>query len=293
MERVNVSRCVYACSALLIFAISILIASQSQRSLYAIRKEHSKEISEALYLPHIKAVEFLSFGYRKVLANYLWFKTISYFGKHFKTDQQYQWLFHMCTLVTTLDPQAQHVYEFGSTILAWEANASQDAVTLLTRAIEHNPTFWKLPYLRGFIYYYFLSQPELAKADFVTASKLPGVHPIVIRLAAKSLFSQDDPAQAIEFLNNMLKSADEPTMKQALIERLRELHYERDLRALEEALARFQATQKKTPQKIGELAAFLTVAVPEQDPYGGTYQINSQGGTISSTSNHKRLGRKR
>lgn len=249
--------------------------------------------SEALYLPDERAVNLVSFGYRKALSTFLWFRTINYFGKHYAGDQRYQWLYHMCDLVTTLDPKARHVYEFGSNILAWEASAPQEAYQLLSKGMLQEPDYWKYPYLRGFISLYFLNNQQGAKEDFVTASHLPGVHPMVVGLAAKTVALQEDPEQAISFLRNVLNSSDDPSVKKVLMDRLRELSYERDLSKLEQALNRYREAHHSIPAQIDELAPYLDSAISLVDPFGGNYIIDAPSGTIKSTSNHKRFGNRK
>ena len=63
----------------------------------------------------------MALGWRNALADVLWFRTISYFGAHYRSDHTYPWLASMCDLVTDLDPRAEHVYRFAGVILPWEA----------------------------------------------------------------------------------------------------------------------------------------------------------------------------
>jgi len=272
----------------LLCIISLYAVVESQQYLSTSEK-NQLALSEALYLPQKNIVKLLSFGYQKVASNYLWFKTINYFGKHYVRDQNYQWLFQMCMLVATLDPKALHVYEFGSTILAWEASQPVLAGELLSQGINENPESWKLHYLRGFNSYYFLNNPNEAKIDFIKASQLPGAHPIAARLAAKTLATQNDPLQAIEFLNDTLKATTDPSVRQVLLERLRELHYEDDLRTYQQALEKYRDTHHIAPSSIEELAPFLTRSISSSDPFGGIYKLDQSGQRIESTSNHKRL----
>lgn len=178
---------------------------------------------EAMYLPNAKAVQALSFGYKNILADILWFKTISYFGLHFKTDKNYTWLYHMCDLVTELDPKAEHVYRFGATMLAWEAGGIRESNLLLSKAVSTFPTNWFFPYLRGFNHLYFLKEPEAAKIDFIEAAKRPGVHPIIASLAAKKTAELDDPKIAIMTIKALLQSSSDPSVREALEKRLNEL----------------------------------------------------------------------
>jgi len=273
--------------------VSALYAVVTSQQYLSTSEKNKPSLSEALYLPQQNIVTLLSFGYQKVASNYLWFKTINYFGKHYVRDQNYQWLFHMCTLVATLDPKALHVYEFGSTILAWEASQATLAGELLSQGIKENPESWKLLYLRGFNSYYFLNNPENAKSDFIKASQLPDAHPIAARLAAKTLAAQNDPQQAIEFLNDTLKATTDSSVRQVLLERLRELHYEDDLRTYEQALEKYRENNHTSPNSIEELVPFLTRRISNTDPFGGSYKLGTSGQTIESTSNHKRLAGKK
>ena len=183
----------------------------------------SHENSEVLYLPDGNALEVVSLGYRNVLANVLWFNTISYFGKHFRGDRDYRWLSHMCEIVTDLDPGAEHVYRFGATMLSWEAKNVEGSNRLLDKAIAHSPNNWLYYYLRGFNFMFFLKDTERARNDFVRAAELPGVHHAVVTLAAKKLSELNSPSVAVEFLEEILRTTEDPMARRALEERLFEL----------------------------------------------------------------------
>lgn len=259
------------------------------KSLERSKPEDGAQLEEVLYLPDGEALELMSFGYRNVLADVLWFNTINYFGKHYHTDQDYRWLAHMCDLVVRLDPEAFHVYEFGSTMLGWEMNQPRKAIALLDRGIEAFPDSWRLYYLRGFTYMFFLKDPERAQADFITASKKPGAHYITARLAAKGLATQDDPETAIAFLNDMLETTEDPSARRALEHRLDEAVYERDMRFLERAVSIFRERHGRLPKEIGELASGGIVTRLPRDPFGGRYYIDESSGEPRSTSGRKRL----
>lgn len=251
--------------------------------------DDSTQMKEVLYLPSGIGLELMSFGYGNVLADLLWFNTINYFGKHYQDDQNYRWLHHMCDLVTTLDPRAFHVYEFGSTMLGWEMGAPDDAIKLLDKALLIFPDSWRIYYLRGFIYMFFKKDAARAQADFVKASKLPGVHYIVARLAAKSFTSQDDPETAISFLSEMIETTIEPSARQALEHRLREAIYERDHRMIERAVGIFKERHGRFPADIGELVSGGIMTKLPKDPFGGQYYLDGASAEAKSTTGRKRL----
>ena len=129
----------------------------------------------------------------------------------------------MCDLVTTLDPKFEASFQFCGTMLSWEAGAPSESIKLMSKAIECDPNNWKYRYLRGITYMLFLKDAARAKEDLVAAAKLPNVHPIVIRLAAKKMAETDDRSSAIEFLENILQTEQDPNAKRVLLERLKEL----------------------------------------------------------------------
>ncbi len=178
---------------------------------------------EVLYLPSGKALHFVSFGYTNALSQVLWLNTISYFGKHFRLDQNYRWLAHMCTIVSDLNPQAEQVYHFCSAMLAWEANSPRESVAILSHGISVRPQDWYLYYLRGFVYMFFLHDAERARDDFVAAAKLPGVELFVVRLAAKKLAELESPQTAIEFLEEAMVRTKDPLARQALSNKLQRI----------------------------------------------------------------------
>jgi len=209
-------------SALFAFALLSTVTWTSQVQL--LREDaltrRMTQADESLYLPDGRALRLLTLGHDRVLAHLLWFKTISYFGKHFASDKSYPWLFHMCDLVTTLSPTAKHVYTFGATMLAWEGHTPEQAMKLLTKAIQNIGDDWYLYYLRGFTAMFFLNDRIRAKEDFVRAAQLPGAHVIVQRLAARELTHGDDPQQAVLLLSDLLRRATDPIVQRALRERL-------------------------------------------------------------------------
>ena len=111
------------CLSAILFLCTIGASSQLDR--YVQLSESDEQ--EVLYLPSGKGLEFISFGYKNFFSDILWFKTISYFGKHFGDDKNYKWLGHMCNLVTDLNPNALHVFRFCSNMLSWESEKPKES----------------------------------------------------------------------------------------------------------------------------------------------------------------------
>ncbi|MDZ4785637.1 MAG: hypothetical protein SGJ02_06120 [bacterium] len=208
----------------IIFFLCLALTSLSLPNLkkeWQSNKPSISEDQEVLYLPKGPGLTILSFGYQNLLADIIWFNTVSYFGKHYKSDQQYKWLFHMCDLVTTLNKNDPERYIFCGLMLGWEAKSPNDSFKILSKAIRNDPNSWKYYYLRGLGSYLLQNDFEQAIEDFLFASKLPDAPIMLASIAAKKLtIHKDDPQTAITFLEEMLKNSNDTVSRSILEKRL-------------------------------------------------------------------------
>lgn len=279
-----------AATALGIVLTAISFPEIGSRQLQA--RTDPSQIEEVMYLPRGPALGFLSFGYRNALADALWFQTINYFGKHYRGNKDYRWLAHMCNLVVDLNPSAPDPYRFCGTMLAWEGDLPEEAIQILSKALQHRPDDWIFYYVRGFTYAYFFEDEDHARADFVKAASLPGAHPLVIRLAAKKLLDSHSPTAAIDFLRLAIANAPDSQTRTVFESRLRETIYELDLRELEAGLEEFKQLNGRAPESMQELLRGSRLTNTWQhrsleDPFGGTYGLGASG-NVESSSGHKR-----
>jgi len=241
---------------------------------------------EVLYLPSGTALDLITLGYRNLAADIIWFNTIDYFGRHYQTDRNYHWLGHMCGLVTDLNPRARDVFEFCGLMLAWEAEAAQEAVDLMTKAIEAEPDYWRYQYMRGFTYMYFLEDAERARDDFTSASKTPEAPDFLARLAARKM-ALSDPLSAIEFLESALQNTTDPAQRGPLENRLREMRHDYTLEILEAAVEHFKEQHGRLPVGLQELVNSGALYWPDpggfHDYYGGEFYLDLDSGTIKAT----------
>jgi tetratricopeptide (TPR) repeat protein len=238
-------------------------------------RQVANQLDEVLYVPNGEGLKLLAFGYDRMLAHVIWFRSISYFGKHYASDRNYQWLEHLCDIATRLNPEAKHAYLFCSTMLSWEAGRPEGSLWVLRRAERQFPDDWYIPYLLGFTRMHFLKDEAGALEDFIRSSKLPSAHQLVKRLAAKKLIELQDPDSAVEFLSQMLHREQEAHARASLEERLKQALLERDLRRLDRAIRAFREREGRDPTAIEELVTAGVVAELPADPYGGEYELRN------------------
>lgn len=186
--------------------------------------EISNQLDEVQYLPKQHAIETITLGYKNVTAQIIWFYTQNYFGKHYRGDQKYNWLYHMCDLITTLDPLNKRAFKFAAFMLGWEAKKTVEARKILAKAMIHHPKDWEFYYIRGSLAYIVEDDPQKAIADFKAGALLPNAPSMMASVAATKIAKvEEEPLAAIAFLKEMLKNAKDPLTRASLKNKINDI----------------------------------------------------------------------
>jgi hypothetical protein len=238
---------------------------------------------ELVYLPDADHLRPLGLGWDTVLADVLWFRTISYFGRHYQTDRAYPWLARMCDLVTDLDPRAEHVYRFGGLILPWEGDEVDAGIRLLEKGTRALPDAWQLRYQLGILRYLFKDDAAGAADDLRVAALLPGAPPTLGGIAAGLAARSHTPETRVAFLRDLLERTESEAARAILVERLRDAQFALDAGRLTALVDRYRQRTGSPPASLDTLVvAGLLRAVPP-DPFGGRYSIDPHTGAVVST----------
>lgn len=167
----------FAIAAALLLASGLLDASVRGRL-------GSPRGEELLYFPSGVFVKQASLGYETAAADAAWLRAIQYYGEHRLTDQKYQRIGHLMSVVTDLDPAFESAYVFGAFVLAQELRRPEEGVALLMKGRRANPDSWRLAFETGFLHYVCRHDDAAASNEFVQATRLPGHPDYVERFAA-------------------------------------------------------------------------------------------------------------
>jgi len=236
-----------------------------------------------VYLPKAEYLAPMSLGWRNVLADVIWFRTISYFGQHYRSDRTYPWLAAMCDLVTDLDPRALHVYRFAGVILPWEADQVDAGIRLLEKGVRQFPDSWLLRYHLGFLQFFFKNEPEKAVEQLRAAVALPGAHPAIARLAAVLARQQYGPETTLAFLDELQQDVDSDDVRGIVVEQMREARLAADLTQLQAAVDAYHQRVGLLPLSLQNLVSEGLIAVVPQEPFDGHYVIDERGRVRSSS----------
>lgn len=244
---------------------------------------------ELAQLPRGELLKPALLGYHHLGADILWLRTLQVLGKKKNSIDEHLWLYHAMDVITTLDPLYAYVYYVGGVVLTDMAGRVDLSNQLLQKGYSANPNEWSLPFLLGYNHYFVLGDSATG-ADYIgRAAKIPGGPGFLPGLATRMYTESGNPDVALQFLEAMWKENPEVAVREKLEERAKEIMIERDLRRLEDAIQRYQQSQRKYPKALSDLVASGILEAIPREPLGGTYQFDPETGQVGSTSRSARL----
>jgi tetratricopeptide (TPR) repeat protein len=229
-----------------------------------------------------KLVKAMSLEYAPLMADIYWTRVVQYYGdKHARHDPNFELLWPLLDLTTTLDPNLLVAYRFGSTFLSEPAprGAGQPelGVELLERGIKANPEYWRLYQDLGFIYYFELKDYAKASAAFAEGSKNPEALIWMKIMAAKIAAEGESLSTSVFLWNEVYETAKDPLVKDNALKHLQMLRAEEDRKQLDGLADEFQKRTGRRPTRVVELVqAGLLQRLPV-DPMGYPYVFGPDG----------------
>jgi hypothetical protein len=229
--------------------------------------------------PMLKA---LSLEYAPLMADLYWTRVVQYYGdKNVRHDENFELLWPLLDVTTTLDPHLLVAYRFGSMFLSEGppsgAGRPDLAIELIYRGIHANPEYWRFYEDLGFIYYFELKDYQKASAAFLEGGRVPGALVWMKVLAAKVL-EQGDNADTSAFLwNEIYSSTTDPQMKQNAEMHLQLLRVDADCKQLDMIVADYQERTGHAAKSVHDLVAAGLLPRTAVDPLGFPYVLDADG----------------
>ncbi len=274
-------------TAALILALSVAI--QLQHRLDERFDQSAVKIKELAQLPRGEYLKPALLGYHNLGADVLWFQLLQVLGKKRNTADEYEWIYHVLDVITTLDPQYDYAYQVGGIVLTNLAQRVDLSNKLLEKGFKENPTVWNLPFLLGYNHYFILGDAPQAAQYIAEAARLPGGPSYLPGLASRMYAEANNPDTALQFLEALWRQTGDQEMREVLETRVKEVMIERDIRLLESAVEQYQSIKGRIPSKLTELTLSGIIPLIPEEPFGGSYELDSSTGAISSSTHPKRL----
>jgi tetratricopeptide (TPR) repeat protein len=269
------------CLSLVAAMVGVLALVEQQRPAMA-------RAAELSYLPKGEYLKVAVLGYRQLAADLIWLKVVQHFGDPKTTQDGYRWTYHAVSVLTDLDPKFAYAYQATGTMLGVWAARHEESIAILSKGMRHNPDVWQLPFYIGYVYYYELHNVKEAAKYLRLASGLSGAPTYLPKLAARMSVEAGDPEAALEFLQRLYEQLSDERLRSNLLQRMREVATERDIRFLEEGVRRYHAKYHKRPKQLTDLVTGRIISQLPVEPLGGVYELHSDG-AVHSTGLRERL----
>jgi hypothetical protein len=227
-------------------------------------------------------LKLMSLEYAPLVADLYWTRVVQYYGeKRARHDANFESLWPLMDIVTTLDPNLIIAYRFGSTFLseppARGAGRPDLAIELLNRGIRANPNYWRFYQDLGFIYYLDLKDYPKASAAFLKGSKVPGAE-IWMKVLAAKVLEQGETRETSAFLwNEIFNTATNADIKKNALTHLQLLRADADCEQLDALGTAYQNRNGHRPATVTDLVAAGLVSGLPVDPLGFPYVFGTDG----------------
>jgi hypothetical protein len=261
--------------ALLLGAVAILqIRIDEQTRDFATQKEE-------LLLSSPAAIQKLSLGYDSLLADIYWTRAVQYYGSRLaQPHPNFDLLWPLLNITTTLDPKLVVAYHFGAVFLSEQvvgANRTDLAIKLVRRGIEANPDNWYLCGDLGFLYYWRMKDYPDAVDAYVEGSKIPGAPPWMKLMAARVSAMGGSIETSRMIWSEIYESTNDKNVRNMARKELKVLKAQGDEEHLDEIAADYKKRFGHYPTSTEELrAAGLVRGIP-LDPEGYPYVLGADG----------------
>lgn len=272
-------------------AFGLILLTGSSVLLYLLDGQRTAlaRAEQLAYLPKGEYLKLAVLGYRQVVADLIWLQAVQHIGAKRDTQLGYTWTYHAVDVLTDLDPTFVPPYQATGLFLGVLVGRQEEGLAILDKGIRHNPSIWQLPFLAGYVSYYELCKPIAGGEYLRIAARVPGSPAYLPQLAARMTVESGDPTAALEFLDRFSRNVTDERVREALLQRMKEIVQEQDLRFLEESISRYRAKYGQPPAKLEDLMLRGIIQQMPSDPLGGQYEVDTFSGVVRATSKRDRL----
>ncbi len=278
------SRCIWICCGVCVICAALIKPIQDRLES---RPGDPGQDPDLLYFNSPAAVKKMALGYDSFLAHFYWMRTIQYYGRRDEADKRavrYKNLPKLLDIATTLNPDLLDAYRSGSYFLAEPdpigAGKPEEAIKLLNKGIRAHPQEWRLPYDKGFIYYWFLQDFKTAGEIWLSASRLPEAPHWMEGLAAMSLSKGGSLQIAISIWRRQLRESNQANIRENAKNHLISVQVAKEIRTLESLVEKYKLEHGVSPRNLSEALAGQSLKPSVADPLGAPYQYDSSTGSV-------------
>ena len=172
-----------------------------------------RQRNERLYFPSGEFLVESSIGFREVLADWLWFRFVQYYGSFKQGGNDLRYLDLMIRSINRLDPRFVQVYHLASFIYWSDFGQVDKAYDILRRGVLHNPDNAGLRFQIGFMHYVLRGDYPRAARWFEMAGECSDATDREARFAAFARYRAGDDVVSLALWKDLFATSPSPQMR--------------------------------------------------------------------------------
>jgi tetratricopeptide (TPR) repeat protein len=246
--------------------------------------------SNLLYLQSPELAKRALLSYDSLAADVYWIRAVQHYGRtrlSREPARQYDVLYPLLDLTTSLDPSFNAAYRFGAIFLAEPPPAgpgrTDQAIALLQKGLKARPGRWELAQDIGFVYYWWERDYDKAAEWFTRAAAVPGAPNWMAPLAAVTLTQGGHRETSRRLWQEIVDGSepDEEWIREQARFRLRQLDAMDQIAALEQVTEAYRQRTGSLPQSWTDLIRGRAIQGIPVDPARYPYQLNPDSGSVT------------
>lgn len=244
--------------------------------------------TNVLYVRSPEFLEHASLSFRAVVADIYWIRTVQHYGGtklSKESNKQYDVLYPLLDATTTLDPQFDVAYKFGSVFLAEQypsgAGRPDQAVAILRKGLQARPDKWELAQELGFVYYWWFADYSSAAMWFNRAADMTKAPDWLRPLAAVTLAQGGNRATSRTLWTEIVRNADADWLRTQGAFRLRQLDAMDGIDFIEGIVQQYRARTGMLPTSWSDMIRVGFLRGVPRDPTGTPFRLDASTGTVT------------
>ena len=201
------------------------------------------------------------------------------------SEEEWERLIENVRVIEKLDPYYFDPLYFLGAYVPWKVYKNKKLLLKINSTLLEGNRYikdWRLPFLVGFNYLYFMDNKVEGAKYLKIASQMKGA-PSYLKLLVPRLYAESGKLDiAIAVTYEELKSAKQESVKRALERRLKALLA---IKELDRALSVYRKRYGRCPETLDDLVRSGILKELPKDPYGGNFYIKKGKCEVWTTSN--------
>ncbi len=242
----------------------------------------------AWFVPSPEVARRAALSFRAVFADLYWLRAVQHYGRTRLAGGgagDYDVLYPLLDVATTLDPRFDAAYRLGAVFLAEPPPGGPGrpdlAIELLRKGLQHAPGRWQYLQDIGFVHYWWLHDVEGAAGWFERAANQPGAPWWLRPLAAATMVEGGDRAGARTLWRQVRDATDDAWIRGEVTRRLAQLDALDALDHHQQSVDRFHERTGRLPGSWREVMAAGDVSGIPVDPTGVPYELTAPRGAVA------------